>query len=148
MSVITEKIWESEVREILWMESFLHIFWSLGRYFLFFFLSFFFFFLVSSVVPFSSCLQSFPASGSFLMSQLFASGSQSMELQLQHQSFQWIFRVDFLSALDSPSLTVTFQASYSISLSIRWRQLHLSSRTVMKSEWDMSKMLRTGPSID
>ena len=31
----------------------------------------------SSVVPFSSCLQSFPASGSFLMSQLFASGGQS-----------------------------------------------------------------------
>ena len=31
----------------------------------------------SSVVPFSSCLQSFPASGSFLMSRLFASGCQS-----------------------------------------------------------------------
>ena len=30
----------------------------------------------SSVVPFSSCLQSFPASGSFPMSQLFASGGQ------------------------------------------------------------------------
>ena len=30
-----------------------------------------------SVVPFSSCLQSFPASGSFQMSQLFASGGQS-----------------------------------------------------------------------
>ena len=30
-----------------------------------------------SVVPFSSCLQSFPASGSFQMSQLLASGSQS-----------------------------------------------------------------------
>ena len=30
----------------------------------------------SSVVPFSSCLQSFPASGSFQMSQLFASGLQ------------------------------------------------------------------------
>ena len=29
------------------------------------------------VVPFSSCLQSFPASGSFQMSQLFASGGQS-----------------------------------------------------------------------
>ena len=28
--------------------------------------------------PFSSCLQSFPASGSFLMSQLFASGGQSI----------------------------------------------------------------------
>ena len=33
--------------------------------------------ILSSVVPFSSCLQSFPASGSFPMSQFFASGSQS-----------------------------------------------------------------------
>ena len=32
----------------------------------------------SSVIPFSSWLQSFPASGSFLMSQLFASGGQSI----------------------------------------------------------------------
>ena len=32
----------------------------------------------SSVFPFSSCLQSFPASGSFLMSQFFASGGQSI----------------------------------------------------------------------
>ena len=31
----------------------------------------------SSVIPFSSCLQSFPASGSFPMSQFFASGDQS-----------------------------------------------------------------------
>ena len=30
------------------------------------------------VVPFSSCLQSFPASGSFPMSQFFASGGQSI----------------------------------------------------------------------
>ena len=34
----------------------------------------------SSVIPFSFCLQSFPASGSFLMSQLFASGSQSIRV--------------------------------------------------------------------
>ena len=32
----------------------------------------------SSVVPFSSCPQSFPASGSFPISQLFASGGQSI----------------------------------------------------------------------
>ena len=32
----------------------------------------------SSVIPFSSCLQSFPASGSFPMSQLFTSGGQSI----------------------------------------------------------------------
>ena len=66
----------------------------------------------SSVVPISSCLQSFPASGSFQMSQFFTSGGQSirvfkwvssshqvakvLEFQLQHQSFQWIFRTDFL----------------------------------------------------
>jgi len=31
-----------------------------------------------------SCLQSFPASGSFPMSRLFASGGQVLELQLQH----------------------------------------------------------------
>ena len=46
----------------------------------------------SSVTPFSSCPQSFPASGSFPMSQLFASSGQS----IRAQSFQWIFRVDFL----------------------------------------------------
>ena len=32
----------------------------------------------SSVVPFSSCLQSFPASGSFPVSRFFASGGQSI----------------------------------------------------------------------
>ena len=32
----------------------------------------------SSVVPFSSCFQSFPASGSFPISQFFASGGQSI----------------------------------------------------------------------
>ena len=32
----------------------------------------------SSLLPFSSCFQSFPASGSFPMSQLFPSGSQSI----------------------------------------------------------------------
>ena len=42
----------------------------------------------SSVIPFSSHLQSFPASGSFQMSQLFASGGQSIGVSLQHQSFQ------------------------------------------------------------
>ena len=48
----------------------------------------------SSVAPFSSCPQSFPASGSFPISQHFTSDGQLLELQ--HQSFQWIFRVHFL----------------------------------------------------
>ena len=52
--------------------------------------------IASSVIPFCSCLQSFPASGSFLISQFFTSGGQSIwSFNLQHQSFQWIFRSDF-----------------------------------------------------
>ena len=47
-----------------------------------------------SVVPFSSHLQSFPASGSFQMSQLFTSVGQILELPMN--IFQWIFRIDFL----------------------------------------------------
>ena len=55
----------------------------------------------SSVVPFSSCLQSFPASGSFPMSQFFASGGQSigasasasvlpMNISLLQRFLKWI----------------------------------------------------------
>ena len=36
----------------------------------------------SSVIPFSSCLQSFPASGPFLMIQLFASGGQGIRASI------------------------------------------------------------------
>ena len=50
----------------------------------------------SFVIPFSSCLQSFPASGSFQLSKFFTSVAKILEFQLQHQSFQWIFRTDFL----------------------------------------------------
>ena len=50
--------------------------------------------ILSSVVPFFSCLQSFPASGAFPMSQFFASGG--LEFQLYHQSFQWIFKTALL----------------------------------------------------
>ena len=50
----------------------------------------------SSVVPFSSCFQSFPASESFLMSQLFASGGQSIGISASASVLQWIFRTDCL----------------------------------------------------
>ena len=53
----------------------------------------------SSVITYSSCLQTFPAWRSFPMSWFFESGGQTIELQLQHQSFQLIFRTDFLSWL-------------------------------------------------
>ena len=40
---------------------------------------------LSSVIPFSSCLQSFPASGSFPMSQFFTSGGQSFGVHSFYQ---------------------------------------------------------------
>ena len=49
---------------------------------------------LTSVIPFTSCPQSFPASGSFpVVSSLHP---VARVLELQHQSFQWIFRVDFI----------------------------------------------------
>ena len=50
----------------------------------------------SSVVPFSSHLQSFPASRCFQMSQFLHQVAKVLELHLQHQSFQWILRTDLL----------------------------------------------------
>ena len=51
----------------------------------------------SSVIPFSSCLQSSPASGSFQMNQFFKSGGQSIGVSASASvSFQWKFRTDFL----------------------------------------------------
>ena len=74
----------------------------------------------SSVVPFSSCLQSFPVSGSFQMSQLFASGGQAklLEFQLQHQSFQWYtglisLRIDWLDLLAVQGLAVQYSGVFS-----------------------------------
>ena len=63
----------------------------------------------SSVIPFSSCLQSFPALGYFQMSQFFTSDGQSTGvsasasvLPMNIQDFQWIFisfRMDWLDLL-------------------------------------------------
>ena len=50
--------------------------------------------ILSSAAPFSSSSWSFPASGSFLMSC--SSHHVAKVLVLQHQSFRWILRVDFL----------------------------------------------------
>ena len=50
----------------------------------------------SSVVPFFSSLQSFPASGSFQWVSSSHQVAKVLEFQPQHQSFQWIFSIDFL----------------------------------------------------
>ena len=60
--------------------------------------------IASSVIPFSSFLQSFPASGSFLMSKLFTSGGQSIgasasALVLPINIQDWSFRMDWFDLL-------------------------------------------------
>ena len=46
--------------------------------------------------PFSCCPQCFPASAVFQWVGFSHQTAKALEFQLQHQSFQWIFRVDFL----------------------------------------------------
>ena len=58
----------------------------------------------SSVIPFSSCLQSFPASGSFPMCPIFTSGGKVLELQVSispsnEYSGLISFRVEWLDLL-------------------------------------------------
>ena len=50
----------------------------------------------SFVIAFSSCLQSFPTSGPFPWDSSSHQVGKVLEFQLRHQSFQWIFRPDFL----------------------------------------------------
>ena len=92
----------------------------------------------SSVIPCSSHIQSFPASGSFEMSQLFTSGGQILEFQLQHPSFQWIFRTGGLvgspcSPRDSrePSPTSQFKSISPSALSL----LYSATLTSIHDYW-------------
>ena len=67
----------------------------------------------SSVIPFSSCLQSFPASGSFQMSQLFASGGQSIGVSasisvLPMNTQDWSLGWSGLISLQSKGLSRVF----------------------------------------
>ena len=54
------------------------------------------------------------------MSQLFSSGSQSTELQLQHQSFHRIFRIDWFDLLAVQRTLKSLLQHYSSKASIFW----------------------------
>ena len=49
----------------------------------------------TSTTPFSFCPQSFPASGIFQWVGSWHQVAKVLQLQFQHQSFQWIFRISF-----------------------------------------------------
>ena len=99
---------------------------------------------------FSSCLQSFPALGSFFKR---VSSSHQMakvlEFHLQHQSFQWIFRTDFLKdgLLGSPCCprdSKSLLQCYSSKASILWCSWVLMFVRGLSGniKWDLNSNLR------
>ena len=63
--------------------------------------------------PFFSCLQSFPASGSFPLSQLFVSGSQTIGASASASVLPVLisFRIDWFDLLQSKGLSRVFSSS-------------------------------------
>ena len=90
----------------------------------------------SSVIPFSSCPQSFPASGSFPVSQLFASGGQTIGVSASTSIFpkniqHWFpLRWTSLISLQSKGLSRVF-----------------SSTTVQKRQFFLVLSLLYGPAL-
>ena len=89
----------------------------------------------SSVVPFSSRLQSFPASGSFLMSWLINQVAKVLELQLQHQFFHEYtglisFKIDWFDSLASQGTLKSLLQHHSSEASILWCSAFFISPTL------------------
>ena len=80
----------------------------------------------SSVIPFSSCLQSFPASGSFPISQFFASGGQSIGAfnfsvnPSNEYSGLISFRIDWFDLLAVQGTLKSLLQHHSLEVSIIW----------------------------
>ena len=82
----------------------------------------------SSVVPFSFCLQSFPASGSFPVSQLFTSQCLTLIHSHQIRSYMWTFR--WTPSLLFPSTWVTSAPSY-----LSWDASGSRKSSLMLRDW-------------
>ena len=78
--------------------------------------------LLSSVIPFSSCLQSFPASGSFPMSQFFASGGHSIRVSGPSNEHPGLisFRIDWLDLLAVQGTLNSLLQHHSSKASVLW----------------------------
>ena len=87
-----------------------------------------------SVVPFSSCLQSFSASGSFQVSQLFTSGGQSIggstsTSVLPMNTQDWSPWMDWLDLLAVQGTLKSFLQRHSSKASILWLSAFFYSPT-------------------
>ena len=75
----------------------------------------------SSVVPFSSCLQSFPASGSFQISQFFASGCHSFNISPYNEYSGLIsFRINWFDLLPVQTTLKSLLQHHSSKASVLW----------------------------
>ena len=75
----------------------------------------------SSVVPFSSCLQSFPVSGSFQMSQLFASGGHSFSISPYNEYSGLIsYRINWFDLLAVQTTLKSLLQHHSSKASVLW----------------------------
>ena len=93
----------------------------------------------SSVVPFSSCLQSFPGSGSFLTSQFLASGGQSIGVSASvlPMNIGWIsFRIDWFDLLAvQGTLTSLFQHKSSKAAILQCSAFFMVQLTSIQDYW-------------
>ena len=80
--------------------------------------------ILSSIIPFSSCSQSFPASGSFPMSQFFTSGGQSIGASASASVLPMkaliSFRIDWFNFLAVQEILKSLLQHHSSKASIIW----------------------------
>ena len=105
-------------------------------------------------VPFSSYLPSFPASGSFQMSQFFESGNQVAKvLELQYQSFQYSglisLRMDWLDLLTVQGTLKSLLQHHRLKASILWHSAfimvqllhpHITTGKAIYDHWRTPKL--------
>ena len=102
----------------------------------------------SSVIPFSSCPQSFPASGSFQMSQVFASGGQSIGvsastsvLPMNTQDWSPLRWTDWIS-LQSKGLSGVFSPGVTLSCKARTSHSDTGARVSgLQQLWHMGSVV-------
>ena len=94
----------------------------------------------SSVIPFSSCLQSFPASGAFPMSQFFPSGGQSIVALVSPSTLPMNIQGWFLLGLTGLIFLLSKGLSCGYILLLKYNQDNLSLATC-KPHWRLKNLV-------
>jgi len=96
------------------------------------------------LIPFSSCLQSFPTSGSLLMSRLFTSGGQSTEASAYSGLIS--FRIDWFDLLTVQGTPKSFLQHHSSKASVLqlsvflWSNSHIHTRLLENNYIDYTDL--------